>query len=276
MPERDARSMIGPMDAENRLMNYGRQWQASSVTNDVSFQPQELGNHRDLVPDFDDLGRHSERMSAWKDELGKHDINVGESDKVAYSASSSLQFYVALAIGGIIAGVGLGWSFGVTKHQLFASNPATTLQKQTITRMPALNEKTTATSNSQKSAPIAASREPEPNSSSAPTREPRLSTKTLPSKAKHDSASSEVLVATAQQRGKTLNRAAPVPETKPQTVEGWMIRDIVGNTVVLEGPEGVWRVTQGDTVPGVGKVGSIVRWGNRWIVSTTRGLISTQ
>jgi hypothetical protein len=274
MPERDARSRIGPMDAEDRLMNYGRQWQASSVTNDVSFQPQELGNHRGLVPHFDDLGRHSERMSAWKDELGKHDINVGESDKIAYSASSSLQFYVALAIGGIIAVVGLGWSFGV--HQLFASNPATTLQKQMITGMPPLNEKTTATSNSQNSVPVAASREPEPNTSSAPTRESRLSTKALPSKAKHNGASSEVLVATAQQRGKTLNRAAPVPETKPQTVEGWMIRDIVGNTVVLEGPEGVWRVTQGDTVPGVGKVGSIVRWGNRWIVSTTRGLISSQ
>jgi hypothetical protein len=28
-------------------------------------------------------------------------------------------------------------------------------------------------------------------------------------------------------------------------------------------------------VPGVGKVDSIVRWGNRWIVATTRGLIST-
>ena len=32
----------------------------------------------------------------------------------------------------------------------------------------------------------------------------------------------------------------------------------------------------GDTVPGVGRVDSIVRWGNRWIVATSRGLISTQ
>ena len=32
----------------------------------------------------------------------------------------------------------------------------------------------------------------------------------------------------------------------------------------------------GDTVPGVGRVASIVRWGGRWIVATSRGLISTQ
>jgi hypothetical protein len=29
-------------------------------------------------------------------------------------------------------------------------------------------------------------------------------------------------------------------------------------------------------VPGVGRVDSIVRWGNRWIVATSKGLISTQ
>jgi hypothetical protein len=28
-------------------------------------------------------------------------------------------------------------------------------------------------------------------------------------------------------------------------------------------------------VPGIGRVDSIVRWGNRWMVATTRGLIST-
>jgi hypothetical protein len=55
-----------------------------------------------------------------------------------------------------------------------------------------------------------------------------------------------------------------------------MIRDVVGNTVVVEGPGGVWKATQADTMPGVGKVDSIVRWGNRWMVSTSKGLISTQ
>jgi hypothetical protein len=70
-------------------------------------------------------------------------------------------------------------------------------------------------------------------------------------------------------------RPAAAPETRPTTIEGWAIREVVGGTVVLQGPSGVWRVTQGDTVPGVGRIDSIVRWGSRWIVATTRGLIST-
>jgi hypothetical protein len=33
--------------------------------------------------------------------------------------------------------------------------------------------------------------------------------------------------------------------------------------------------TRGDTVPGIGRIDSIVRWGNRWIVATDSGLIAT-
>jgi hypothetical protein len=33
---------------------------------------------------------------------------------------------------------------------------------------------------------------------------------------------------------------------------------------------------RGDTIPGVGRIDSIVRWGNRWIVATANGLIATQ
>jgi hypothetical protein len=78
-----------------------------------------------------------------------------------------------------------------------------------------------------------------------------------------------------QERAKTASRFAAVPETRPTTIEGWSIREVVGGTAVLQGPTGVFRVTQGDTVPGVGRVDSIVRWGSRWIIATTRGLIST-
>jgi hypothetical protein len=65
------------------------------------------------------------------------------------------------------------------------------------------------------------------------------------------------------------------PETRPTTVPGWVVRDIAGSAVVLEGPSGVFRVTTGDTVPGVGRVEFIVRWGTRWIVGTGKGLITT-
>ena len=67
----------------------------------------------------------------------------------------------------------------------------------------------------------------------------------------------------------------PVPETRPTTIEGWTVRDVRGGTAILEGPDGIWTVTRGDTVPGVGRIDSIVRWGNRWIVATAGGLIAT-
>ena len=68
---------------------------------------------------------------------------------------------------------------------------------------------------------------------------------------------------------------APVPETRPTTIEGWTLREIVNGTAVLEGPGGSVRVGRGDTVPGAGKVLAIFRWGNRSMVATSRGLIST-
>src|SRR5262245_30332802 len=70
-------------------------------------------------------------------------------------------------------------------------------------------------------------------------------------------------------------RQAPYPETKPTTIAGWALLEVVGGTAVLQGPNGVLRVMRGDTVPGIGRVDSIVRWGNRWIVATSSGLIST-
>ena len=70
-------------------------------------------------------------------------------------------------------------------------------------------------------------------------------------------------------------KLAPVPETRPTTIEGWTLREVTNGTAVLEGPNGTWRVTRGDTVPGVGRIESIFRWGNRLMVATSSGLIST-
>ena len=71
------------------------------------------------------------------------------------------------------------------------------------------------------------------------------------------------------------SKRTPVPETRPTTIEGWMLHEVANGTAVLEGPNGIWTVKRGDTVPGVGQVESIVLWGKRWIVATSRGLIST-
>jgi hypothetical protein len=67
----------------------------------------------------------------------------------------------------------------------------------------------------------------------------------------------------------------PAPETRPATIEGWTVLDVRGNTATLQSPDGVRTVSLGDTLPGIGRVDSIVRWGNRWIVATANGLIAT-
>jgi hypothetical protein len=70
-------------------------------------------------------------------------------------------------------------------------------------------------------------------------------------------------------------KLTPTPDTRPTTIEGWTVREVIDGTAVLEGPNGVLKATRGDTVPGVGRVYTIVRWGSRWIVATSRGLITT-
>jgi hypothetical protein len=81
---------------------------------------------------------------------------------------------------------------------------------------------------------------------------------------------------TAVERTNVSIKHSPVPETRPTTIEGWTIREVSGGTALLDGPSGVWKVARGDSVPGLGKIESIVRWGNRWIVATSRGLVSTR
>jgi hypothetical protein len=84
--------------------------------------------------------------------------------------------------------------------------------------------------------------------------------------------------AAAPQKTRILPGPRPLPtaETRPTTIPGWTVREVVGGTAVLDGPNGTLKVTRGSTVPGLGKIDSIVRWGNRWIVATSRGLITTQ
>ena len=41
-------------------------------------------------------------------------------------------------------------------------------------------------------------------------------------------------------------------------------------------PDGIRMAARGDTIPGLGRVESIVRWGNRWVIATAGGLIATQ
>lgn len=73
----------------------------------------------------------------------------------------------------------------------------------------------------------------------------------------------------------TREPVVAAPETRPATVEGWTVREVRGGTAVLEGPDGIQTGSAGDIVPGVGRIDSIVRWGNHWIVATAIGLIAS-
>jgi hypothetical protein len=76
-------------------------------------------------------------------------------------------------------------------------------------------------------------------------------------------------------RGDPGPRPMPFPETKPETLSGWTVREVYGSTAILDGPERSFKAARGDIVPGVGRLQSIVRWGDRWIVATESGLISS-
>lgn len=95
----------------------------------------------------------------------------------------------------------------------------------------------------------------------------------------HERAVSSSIASPAVQdlTGSVTSRDAmvPAPETRPTTIEGWTVLDVRGGTAVLGGPDGVRMAARGDTVPGVGRIDSIVRWGNRWVVATDSGLIAT-
>lgn len=73
------------------------------------------------------------------------------------------------------------------------------------------------------------------------------------------------------------------PKAKPETpgidakgIANWTVRNVFGDTAVLDGPRGLVEVTLGDVVPGIGRVQAIMRSGRRWIVATTKGVITPQ
>ena len=167
----------------------------------------------------------------------------------------------ALLVGALAVGLCLGWIGGSASSRFFAAAPA-----------PVQQADASGCTRDGSCAGAKADREASPARIAGPRA--RIAARG----AQQASANRDVATTSSipvQEPGKIAPRPAPFPETRPTTVEGWSIREVAGSTVVLQGPGGVWRVSQGDSVPGVGRIDSIVRWGSRWIVATTRGLIST-
>ncbi|GIK79939.1 MAG: hypothetical protein KJZ73_14005 [Pseudorhodoplanes sp.] len=65
------------------------------------------------------------------------------------------------------------------------------------------------------------------------------------------------------------------PARAPQ-VEGWVLRDIVGGRAFIESRHGIFEVVPGTPLPGGGRVENIRRQEGRWVVVTSRGLITAR
>jgi hypothetical protein len=168
----------------------------------------------------------------------------------------------------LVVGLGLGWACGANSA---AFNPITQTEMPSP-RSPEIKSsgksdgarRTASTSGLQTPPAVAAAGAPFARAGAASQGGARLS----------DSASTSPVT----QANTTLTAREPmvaVAETRPTTIEGWTVLDVRGGTAVLEGPDGVQTAARGDTVPGIGRIDSIVRWGNRWIVATASGLIAT-
>jgi hypothetical protein len=57
-------------------------------------------------------------------------------------------------------------------------------------------------------------------------------------------------------------------------VEGWVLRDVANGGALIEGRQGVFEVYAGDPVPGLGRVDAIRKQDGKWVVVTSRGLIT--
>ena len=189
---------------------------------------------------------------------------------------------VGVVTGLLIAALGLGWAGLSNPSRFFKSDPASTPVQQTPVSdraAPAVDQEM-------------ASGAPNSNQASTPRGSDLSSYKVggepihradqgvvspeeaVPSSAQKTTPMKQAAVPVPREK-KGQSRLTPTPETRPNTIEGWRLKHVSGRTVVLQGPDGIHKASIGDTVPGAGRIDSIVRWGNRLLVATSRGLITT-
>jgi hypothetical protein len=180
-----------------------------------------------------------------------------------------------LVAGALVAGFGLGWAGGFSWYgpaNVSALNPIT--QTETPSRRIAETKLGGKIEGARKTTSTLGLRTP-PGATQISAAGASISAKPLA--AASDGAQLSVEQADMTPTGSIAPKGPTMPasETGPTTIEGWIVLDVRGGTAVLGGPDGVRMAKRGDTVPGIGRIDSIVRWGNRWIVATASGLIAT-
>jgi hypothetical protein len=213
-----------------------------------------------------------------------HEIKIDNSHRVLDPpAADGLRARVGLVAGALIAASGLTWIVIGALPSPFASGqvsrPSASLDspvhnpdfnKGDRLPIPTIIREAVSSSSRETAVAVAPTAPPEPKHSTNAQRQTTSIRKHLKD-AEQPTASTGANARDLQAPVKLV----PVPETKPTTIEGWTLREVINGTAVLEGPNGTLRATPGDTVPGIGRIDSIFRWGNRLMVATSRGLIST-
>jgi hypothetical protein len=248
---------------------------------------------------FDIQARDEPAIKSASAKMGQsHEIKIDESHRVLDSPASGGGYtvYVTLIVGLLATTYGVAWfvlhgsalSFDLTSVSGLIGNRDAKVISSSLEQ--SSNSSTAQTPDAQKSDRIQihdtmvreiaqnvpAEAPQNPSASVAATKS--VSTAPLSQLASKDSTVAPRRTAStraAVKEVRTRTKLTATPETRPTTIEGWTLREVVNGTAVIEGPNGVWKVTPGQTVPGVGRVESIVRWGNRLIVATSSGLIST-
>ena len=225
--------------------------------------------------------RGSDKLTPWPVTLDQSDFLTSDRDEVLALLAPSSQPRAAIwLIGAALAGgFGLGWAGAWYGPATFSAlNPIAQIETGSH-RMPATKSGGKAESmrkiaSGSRTTPALA----QPSTVGAIVApKPLVQASSAAQSAEASKAAPSVVEADVSVTG-SLAPAGPLlpaPETPPTTIGGWTVLDVRGGTAVLEGPDGVRMAARGDVVPGLGRVDSIVRWGDRWIVATARGLIST-
>ncbi len=69
--------------------------------------------------------------------------------------------------------------------------------------------------------------------------------------------------------GNTVTKDA----SKPTILEGWVLRDAYRGRALVENRYGLYEVTPGSNLPGIGRIETITQQNGRWVVVTPKGLI---
>ncbi len=172
------------------------------------------------------------------------EIRIDNQDRVAVSGAPALDIKrhpAAIVSGALLLALGLGW-IAVSSSDFFRVNsislPVKQVDPSAYPPDPAKSDRMPGSPTKPTSTATAIGRAHETSKSSAQT----TNSVSLPKKQNTSPPGP-----TPVERTKVSTRPAPVPETRPTTIEGWTVREVNGGTAVLEGPNGIWKATRGDT-----------------------------